>query len=48
MHELGDLIDGPTDWTLTNAVEINDSGWIVGTGWRSGMNGSRSFLAKPK
>lgn len=48
MHQIGDLVAGPTDWTLWNAVEINNWGWIAGTGTRSGMQGQRSFLAKPR
>lgn len=45
---LNDLIPPGTGWTLTNATEVNDAGWIVGFGTRNGMGGIRGYVAKPR
>ena len=45
MHDLHDLIPPGTGWTLLEADDINDSGWIVGHGLHNGL--ARGFLLKP-
>jgi len=45
MRDLNGLIPAGSGWVLTEARDINDSGRIVGTGWRNGEQ--RGFLLTP-
>ena len=45
MHDLNALIPAGLGWVLTEARDINDSGHIVGTGWRNGEQ--RGFMLRP-
>jgi probable HAF family extracellular repeat protein len=45
MHDLNELIPSGSGWTLIEATDINDSGWIVGRGLHNGL--ARGFLLKP-
>jgi hypothetical protein len=45
MVDLNGLIDPASGWTLAAARDINDSGWIVGTGTLNGQ--ARAFLLTP-
>ena len=45
MRDLNALIPAGSGWVLTEARDINDSGRIVGTGWRNGEQ--RGFLLTP-
>ncbi|HEY3242561.1 MAG TPA: DUF3466 family protein, partial [Phycisphaerae bacterium] len=45
MHDLNELIPPSSGWTLTEATDINDAGWIVGHGLHNGAE--RGFLLKP-
>ena len=45
MRDLNGLIPSGSGWVLTEARDINDSGRIVGTGWRNGEQ--RGFLLTP-
>ena len=45
MRDLNGLIPAGLGWVLTEARDINDSGHIVGTGWRNGEQ--RGFLLTP-
>ena len=45
MRDLNGLISAGSGWVLTEARDINDSGRIVGTGWRNGEQ--RGFLLTP-
>ena len=47
-RELGDLIPPGSGWTLSDAIEIDDSGRIVGHGTRAGLAGTRVFRARPR
>jgi len=47
MRDLNDLIPADSGWTLLRANGINDSGQIVGYGWRDGFAGFRAFLLRP-
>ena len=46
MQDLNNLIDPQAGWKLARAHEINERGWIVGTGWFNGNK--RAFLLTPK
>jgi hypothetical protein len=43
--DLAQRIPPGTGWTLAEAWDINDAGWIVGIGSRDGLG--RGFLLKP-
>jgi len=45
MQDLNDLIDPDPDWKLARAEGINESGWIVGTGFFH--ENKRAFLLTP-
>lgn len=45
MTDLNDLLIGPTDWHLNQALAINSSGQIVGSGEHNGV--SHGFLLTP-
>jgi probable HAF family extracellular repeat protein len=45
MRDLNGLIPAGLGWVLTEARDINESGQIVGTGWRNGEQ--RGFLLTP-
>lgn len=45
MHDLNELIAPGSGWTLIEATDINDIGWIVGYGLHNGAE--RGFLLKP-
>jgi len=47
MTDLNDLIPATSNWTLVEAWDINNNGWIVG--WGEAPNGStRAFLLIPE
>jgi hypothetical protein len=43
--DLNSLIDANSGWTLTNAIDINNNGWIVGHGVYNGV--FTTFVARP-
>lgn len=45
MHDLNGLIPPGSAWTLIEASDINDAGWIVGHGLHNGAE--RGFLLRP-
>jgi probable HAF family extracellular repeat protein len=45
MHDLNNLIDSSHGWTLRNAWDVSDTGFIVGWGLHNGAE--RSFLLTP-
>jgi probable HAF family extracellular repeat protein len=45
MQDLNNLIDIDSGWNLQRAMDINDNGWIVGTGFLDGER--HGFLLKP-
>lgn len=45
MFDLNDLVDPNTGWQLTSANAINDSGWIVASGYSNGRHAG--FLLAP-
>jgi probable HAF family extracellular repeat protein len=45
MHILNDLVTPGSGWSLIEANDINDAGWIVGRGMHNGLE--RGFLMKP-
>jgi probable HAF family extracellular repeat protein len=44
--DLNNLIDPSSGWVLREAYSINESGWIVGNGYRDGY--TRAFLLTPE
>ena len=46
LQDLNNLIDPHLGWKLAYAYDINENGWIVGTGWFNGNR--RAFLLTPK
>lgn len=47
MVDLNTLIAPDCGWTLMQAWDVNDQGWIVGSGYRSNV-GQRAFLLVPE
>lgn len=47
-HDLNDIDQPASGWTLEEATKVNDAGWIVGHGTRAGFSGTRGFVAKPR
>ena len=45
LQDLNNLIDPKAGWRLVRAEDINENGWIVGTGWFNGNR--RAFLLTP-
>jgi probable HAF family extracellular repeat protein len=45
--DLNTLIDPGSGWHLLKALDINDNGWIVGDGWRTGDPGHSGFILVP-
>jgi len=46
--DLNNGIDPAAGWTLTEARDVNDHGWIVGAGKRNGEKELRAFLLTPR
>ena len=46
LQDLNNLIDPKAGWRLLRAEDINENGWIVGTGWFNGNR--RAFLLMPE
>lgn len=46
LQDLNNLIDPKAGWRLLRAEDINEKGWIVGTGWFN--ENRRAFLLTPK
>jgi len=45
--DLNTLIDPQSGWHLDCATDINNKGWIIGTGMRNGYETPRGFLLRP-
>jgi probable HAF family extracellular repeat protein len=45
MRDLNDLIDPASGWVLSSASDINEAGWIVGTGYIGGV--THAYLLTP-